>query len=116
MIGAQKGDSREQILLDLPAEIDVLLISGSNDSMCSIKHLHEVMSKMKPRTWLIEVQAADHGMNVKPKAGTEPMVKQTGLLAAQWLEERDESKPYCSLSWDGTKRKPITEVWHSYPS
>lgn len=99
MVGAQKGDSREQILLDLPEGIDVVFISGSNDSMCSIEHLQRVMKKMKARTWLIEVQSADHGMSLKPKTGTQQMVKHTGLLAAEWLENRDESKKYRSLSW-----------------
>lgn len=115
MIGAQKGDSREQILLDLPAEANVLFISGSNDSMCSIKQLHATMSRMKARTWLIEVQGADHGMNVKPKAGTEAIVKRTGLLAAEWLLERDERKRYSSLSWSSAERKILSTGWQTEP-
>lgn len=111
MVGAQKGDSREQILLDLPEGIDVLFISGSNDSMCDMAHLRRVMKKMKARTWLIEVQGADHGMSLKQKAGTQPMVKQTGLLAAEWLAERDKSAVYCSLSWSGAEGRIKSTGW-----
>lgn len=115
MVGAQKGDSREQILLDLPEGVDVLFISGSNDSMCDIAHLHRVMKKMKARTWLIEVQGADHGMSLKQKAGTQPMVERTGLLSAEWLVDRDEAKTYCSLSSSAAERTVITTGWKTAP-
>jgi predicted alpha/beta-hydrolase family hydrolase len=103
MVGAQRGDSREQILLDLPEGIDVLFISGGNDSMCSIDLLRKVMGKMKARAWLVEVQGADHGMSLRQKGGVSPMRKRTGSLAAQWLEERDEEKRYCSMRWSDGK-------------
>ena len=99
MVGAQKGDTREQILLDLPDSVDVLFITGSNDSMCSMEHLQRVTQRMKARSWIAEVQGADHGMSIKPKAGVEPIRKFQGTLAAKWLAERDTSKRYCSLSW-----------------
>jgi dienelactone hydrolase len=103
MVGAQKGDSREQILLDLPEGIDVLFISGSNDSMCSMERLQRVVKKMKARSWIVEVQGADHGMSIKSKAGVEPVRKSQGTLAAKWLIERDASKRYYSLSWSNNK-------------
>lgn len=99
MVGAQKGDSREQILFDLPENIDVLFISGSNDSMCGMEHLRTVTKKMKARSWIVEVQGADHGMSIKSKAGVQPIRRYQGNLAAKWLAERDASKRHCSLSW-----------------
>lgn len=99
MVGAQKGDSREQILLDLPDNVDVLFISGSNDLMCDMDHLRKVTKKMKASSWIVEVQGADHGMSIKSKAGVEPIRKYQGTLAAKWLDERDDSKRHCSLSW-----------------
>ena len=114
MTGAKKGDSREQILLDLPEDIDVLFISGSNDSMCDMKHLHAVVQKMKARSWVLEVQGADHGMKLKEKAGTEQIRRILGNLAAVWLTDRDESKRYCSLNWvDGAV---IATGWQSDPT
>ena len=99
LVGAQKGDSREQILLDLPEGVDVLFIFGSNDSMCTMHHLWQVVKKMKARSWIVEVQGADHGMSIMSKAGVEPVRKFQGRLAANWLAERDALKRYCSLSW-----------------
>ena len=103
MVGAQKGDSREQILLDLPESVDVLFISGTNDSMCHMDHLQRVAKKMKAQSWIAEVQGADHVMSLKPKAGVQPIRKYQGTLAANWLLERDESKRYCVLSWSDGK-------------
>lgn len=115
MVGAQKGDSREQILLDLPERIDVLFIVGSNDSMCDIKHLRTVMQKMKARSWVVEVKGADHGMSLKQKAGVQPIRKETGTIAAHWLLERDESKRHSSLSWSGADSKVVSTGWRSSP-
>ncbi|KAK3718892.1 hypothetical protein LTR37_004808 [Vermiconidia calcicola] len=111
MVGASKGDSREQILLDLPEGIDVLFISGSKDSMCDLKHLHKVVKKMKARSWIVEVTDADHGMGLKPKASEEPMRKHMGKLAAQWLLDRDEEKCYCTLSWDKDEGEVTSSGW-----
>ena len=113
MIGAQKGDSREQILLDLPEGIDVLFISGSKDSMCPLEKLDEVMKAMKARSWLMKVEGADHGLNVTPKAGTQSMTRHTGVLAAEWLKHRDQDKRYCSLSWNSAQRKGVSSDWQS---
>jgi predicted alpha/beta-hydrolase family hydrolase len=103
MVGAQKGDSREQILLDLPENVSVLFIAGSNDSMCDMEHLQRVIKKMNARSWVAEIQGADHGMNIKAKAGVQPIRKFQGTLAAKWIAERDESKRYCLLSWSNGK-------------
>ncbi|KAK3700142.1 hypothetical protein LTR37_016145 [Vermiconidia calcicola] len=111
MVGASKGDSREQILLDLPEGIDVLFISGSKDSMCDLKHLHKVVKKMKARSWICEVTDADHGMGLKPKVGEEPMRKHMGKLAAQWLLDRDEGKRYCTISWDKDEGEVTLSGW-----
>ena len=115
MVGAQKSDSREQILLDLPEGIDVLFIVGSNDSICDMKHLRTVIGKMKARSWIVEVQGADHGMSIKPKNAVHPMRKETGTIAANWLAERDEGKRYCSLSWRSADEKVSSTGWQTDP-
>lgn len=90
---------RDQILLDLPAQMDVLLISGDHDSMCDIQKLNEVRGKMKAKTWLITVRDADHGMNMKPKKATKAAGEETGLLAAEWLHDRQESETEREIWW-----------------
>jgi hypothetical protein len=55
---------------------------------------------MKAKTWLVEVDGADHGMAVKPKEAVQPMRVKTGALAAEWLTSKDELKRYCRLAWD----------------
>jgi hypothetical protein len=66
-------------------------------------HLQRVIKKMKARSWVAEVQGADHGMSIKAKAGVQPIRKFQGPLAAKWLVERDEAKRYCLLSWSNGK-------------
>ena len=100
LVGGKKGDSREQILLDLPAGVDVLFISGDRDSMCNLAHLADVQAQMEARSWTVIVEGADHGMSWKWKDGVEAMRRKTGALAAEWLGDRDVSKQSRSLSWD----------------
>ncbi len=98
------GEVRDQILLELPQKPDVLFISGENDNMCDFERLNEVRRQMMPRSWLVVVKGADHGMNVKPKKGTKAVGVETGKLAAEWVskgfEERDEEKTECEIWWD----------------
>lgn len=90
---------RDQILLDLPGEKDVLFISGDHDSMCDMENLKEVRHKMKAKTWLIDVRDADHGMNVKPKKATKVVGEVCGELAAHWLQLRHEDKTEREVWW-----------------
>jgi predicted alpha/beta-hydrolase family hydrolase len=68
---SEKGDLRDKILLELPEKINVLFISGDGDSMCDLSKLRAVRGKMKARSWMVIVKSAGHGMDVKPKRGTE---------------------------------------------
>jgi hypothetical protein len=113
LVGAQKGDVRDQILLDLPNDVDILFISGSNDSMCDMKQLKAVVKKMKASCWIAEVKGADHGMSLKSKAAVEPVRKYTGSLAAQWLKSRDEKARYCSISWDTDAKEVTSSGWEA---
>ena len=90
---------RDQILLDLPAEKDVLFISGDHDSMCDLEMLSEVRKKMKAKSWLIRVRDADHGMNAKPKKATRAIGEETGLIAAGWLHERMDNETEREIWW-----------------
>ncbi len=80
-----KGDIRDEILLALPAEVDVLFIIGDADAMCPLPLLDEVRGKMKARSRLVVVRGADHGMSVKPKKRMGGVGEETGRVAARWV-------------------------------
>lgn len=116
-----KGDVRDEILLKLDKEVDVLFISGEGDGMCDFKKLEQIRKDMKATTWLVTVRAADHGMGVKGagKVGTEAVGIQTGKIAAEWASEtgrRDSEGRQCEIWWDkeaGTARQSgwVVERW-----
>ena len=84
-------ETRDQILLDLPAAMKVIFVSGDGDNMCDLQRLRNVRQKIKCKSWLVVVEGADHGMNVKPKAGAELVGRKTGecffcpLVPLYWL-------------------------------
>ncbi|KAL9580543.1 MAG: hypothetical protein Q9212_004435 [Teloschistes hypoglaucus] len=80
-----KGDVRDSILLDIPAEVQVLFVSGDRDAMCEIEQLDAVRGRMKGGTYRVVVKGADHGMNVKPKMGTRGVGVKVGEVVAKWL-------------------------------
>lgn len=92
-------ETRDQILLDLPGDKNVLFISGDQDSMCDLNKLNEVRMKMKAKTWLIRVRDADHGMNVKPKKATALIGEKCGILAAEWLYGMKDNGTECEIWW-----------------
>jgi dienelactone hydrolase len=81
-------DVRDQILLELPEEVEVLFIIGGRDAMCPLELLDEVRSKMVAKSRLAVVRGADHGMNVKPAKFTKEVGEETGSVAARWLNEQ----------------------------
>ena len=113
LVGGKKNDSREQILLDLPEDVDVLFISGDRDSMCDLEQLREVILRMTAKCWLVTVKGADHGMSWKPSGTVMAMRRKTGAIAAEWLEVRDAEKRYSSLSWirDGKAGEMVYSDW-----
>ena len=106
------NDTRDQILLDLPASVQVLFISGDNDSMCDLKQLDDVRSKMKCDSWKITVKNATHGMVVKPKIGTEEVGKKTGEIAARWLEgSKEKDCREGEISWNAGESEVMWSGW-----
>lgn len=91
---------RDQILLDLPQEQMVLFVSGDHDTMCDLDRLRALRSRMNCKTWMVTVQDADHGMNVKPKAGTESVGMKIGEVVARWLGSCDATRTEGSILWD----------------
>ena len=85
-------ETRDQVLLDLSASIKVIFVSGDRDEMCNLERLEEVRGKMKCKTWRVVVENADHGMNVKPKAGTREVGRKTGDVVAMWLKFSDNCR------------------------
>ena len=91
---------RDQILLDLPESVKAIFVSGDHDNMCDLDRLEVVRRNMKCKTWRVVVQDADHGMNVKPKAGTQDVGRKTGEIVADWLDNCDEELREGRISWD----------------
>jgi hypothetical protein len=106
-----KGDMRDQILLDIKEDIKVLFISGDEDSMCDFKKLADVRKKMKAKSWLVTVQGASHGMDLKGgakvKTATEEVGKETGRIAARWIKDRDEKATDMVLAWDAETERVV---------
>jgi predicted alpha/beta-hydrolase family hydrolase len=97
--GAREPERREQILLDLPDEVEILFVCGSRDKQCDMKFLGEVRGRMRARSWLIEVVGADHGMECRPKNRTEEIRRISGRCAAEWLVggNRDVERRFCEV-------------------
>jgi predicted alpha/beta-hydrolase family hydrolase len=107
----EKGDIRDQILLDLKEGVDVLFISGNGDSMCDFNDLKKVRQKMKAKSWLAVVNGADHGMNVKPKKATDPIGRMTGEVAAEWLDTRNLTETELAIWWDNENTTACKGTW-----
>ncbi|KAI7329401.1 hypothetical protein KC315_g6166 [Hortaea werneckii] len=100
LVGGKNKESREQTLLDLPKDMDVLFVSGSKDAQCDTAGLITVMSKMNARSWLVCVEEADHSMSWKAKSSVQDMRRLTGRLAAEWLGDRDVNRRRYNISWN----------------
>ncbi|KAK4952159.1 hypothetical protein LTR10_010079 [Elasticomyces elasticus] len=113
LVGGKKGESREQILLDLPDTIDVLFISGDRDSMCDLEQLREVIERMRAKCWLVTVKGADHGMSWSPAGTVATMRQKTGAIAAEWLQKHSSDERYYELSWvrDGSAGDMVSTGW-----
>ncbi|KAL8830814.1 MAG: hypothetical protein Q9170_005569 [Blastenia crenularia] len=76
---------RDETLLGIPDTAQIIFVSGENDSICEITRLDAVREKMKCKTWRIVVDGADHGLTVKPKAGTKSVGLKTREVFAEWV-------------------------------
>lgn len=68
--------------------------------MCESEMLEEVRRKMKAKSWRVVVRGASHGLDVKPKRGTQAVGEMIGRVAAEWFENSDEEKLEGEISWD----------------
>ncbi|MCJ1426179.1 hypothetical protein MMC29_004082 [Sticta canariensis] len=91
---------RDQILVDLAPDIQVIFVSGDRDSMCDLQRLEAVRGKMRCKTWRIVVKGADHGMNMRPKAATEAVVRRSGEVVAAWTKNNDECQREGKIFWN----------------
>lgn len=99
-----KGDKRDEILLELPKDKEVLFIIGSNDSMCDKNGLKEVQKKMKATSLIRIVEGADHGMSLSkvPKGQNKARIieevrRVSGQEAALWVIDTSSIKNLSSL-------------------
>lgn len=104
---------RDKILLDLPSTIKVIFVIGEDDSMCDLQRLENVREQMVCSTWLLTVRKADHGMNVKPKAGTRNVGLLTGKVVAEWIESPAESHRNAHMWWDSEKEEAQWSGWQA---
>lgn len=93
-------DLRDSTLLALPPSIKVIFVIGDRDAMCDLHRLEQVREKMKCKTWRVIVQGADHGMHIKPRAGSADVVKQSGEVVAAWIIHSPEDRREGIISWD----------------
>ncbi len=93
-------DLRDSILLALPPSIKVIFVSGDRDSMCDLERLQQVRRQMKCQTWRIRVQGADHGMKIKPRAGSADVVQKSGEVVAAWIRHSPGDKREGTISWE----------------
>jgi len=103
--------TRDQILFDIPASINVIFVSGDLDDMCDLESLETVRQKMKCKTWKVAVHGADHGMNVKPKSATREIGRMTGAIVATWLSDSNERLTEGTLSWDTNQAAAQWSGW-----
>ena len=108
-----KGDMRDDILLAIGEGVKVLFVVGDRDEMCDLEKLEDVMGKMNAESWRIVAESADHGMTVKPKAGTQAVGELTGKVVAEWLKIVNEGKigeqgKEGRISWDF---EGVTGIW-----
>ena len=110
-----RGDVRDEILINVAEDVDVLFISGDHDSMCDLGMLEDVRERMKASTWLVRVNGADHGMSIrggkKLKEGTEAIGNAVGKVAAAWLRDRGKESREMHLIWDGEEIGVIRGEW-----
>ena len=106
-------ETRDQALLNLSASVKVIFVSGDRDEMCDLERLEEVRKEMKCKSWRVVVQNADHGMNVKPKAGTREVGKKTGDVAAMWLEASDVGLREGRIIWNADEETAHWSGWSS---
>nr|POE63604.1 hypothetical protein CFP56_04507 [Quercus suber] len=107
------GERREEVLRGIPEGVDVLFVSGDRDGMCDLTDLRGVVRRMKGRVWLMVVQGADHGMELKGKGDGGRVVREkTGEVAARWLETRDEATRHGLIRRDEDEGKVVEAGWH----
>jgi len=117
-LSSPKGEMRDQILLDLPAEKEVLFVSGSGDSMCDLGELGQVMAKMEAKSTLVVVEGADHGMSVgmaglglkgdKKEEVISRVRSETGQIAARWVADSESVGSDWRICYDATKDEIVT--------
>lgn len=108
-----KEHVRDQILFDIPASFSVLFISGDKDSMCDLSHLRTVRKKMKCKSWMVTVENASHGMDMRPKSSTAQVGNMTGVVAATWLESRDDKLTETEIIWNADEEEAQCRSWHA---
>ena len=106
-------DTRDDILLDIPETTSVLFVNGDGDAMCYTDRLDAVRKKMKCPTWRVVVEGADHGMVVKPRAGTIAIGQKTGEIVAQWLQSKPTVKDQrtSKIVWDADNSQAQWTGW-----
>lgn len=107
----EKGDIRSQLLLDIDEDIDVLFVIGDKDHMCDLNELTTVRKQMKVKTWIIVVNNANHGMELRPSKATKSVGNMIGTVVSRWIEDRNESLTNCKIHWDEERNDVVVDSW-----
>ncbi|KAK4998128.1 hypothetical protein LTR66_002607 [Elasticomyces elasticus] len=99
---------REDSLLALGADAEVLFVSGSEDALCPLDQLAAARKRMQARSWLITVEGADHGLDLRVGSGGEVgkgevirlVGERVGELVGQWCTQDLPSENAGNVRWD----------------
>ncbi|KAK4621622.1 hypothetical protein CLAFUW4_06930 [Fulvia fulva] len=102
LFGEYDGVSRAPIILELPADVEVLFVSGDQDSMCDLDQLNQVRREVRAHSWLLEVPGACHSMEFDRANAVvaKAMRAESGRLASQWLAERHNARTTRRVYWN----------------
>ena len=108
---------REEELLAIEADVDVLFIIGDEDPMAQELHFRAVRSRMRCRTWWMKVKRGDHSLFFDANFGRKRigMCNVIGQIAAMWSARRDAQRTELTVDWEGSDEDghPVWTDWNA---
>jgi hypothetical protein len=106
-----EDSSRKELLLSLPERASVLFVSGTKDAMCPLDVLDDVRAEMRAKSWVLRVEGASHGMDVKGKEATEQVGVRLGQLVGEWLLGELQEDRMNGLVYSDTEKQIVWSGW-----
>jgi Alpha/beta hydrolase domain len=111
-------DVRQEELLQLSSDVDVLFVIGDSDPLCTELPLSAIRAQMRARTWWIRVIGADHIFQMNGDFQAEQkLCNAAGQIAARWNVEggRDPNKTELTLEYDKVNKEAVWTEWFEDP-